>query len=47
MNKLLQHYQSHTGAVSDLAFHPSGNFLLSASSDTTLKVERGGGGFLL
>ena len=38
VNKLLQHYQNHTGAVTDLTFHPSGNFLLSSSADTTLKV---------
>ena len=39
VNKLLQHYQSHTGPVNDLTFHPSGNFLLSASADMTLKVN--------
>ena len=30
-NQLLQHYKAHTGAVTNLAFHPSGNFLMSTS----------------
>ena len=38
VNKLLQHYTAHSGAVNSVAFHPSGNYLLSASSDNTLKV---------
>jgi centriolar protein POC1 len=37
-NQLLQHYKAHTGAVTHLSFHPSGNFLLTCSLDTTLKV---------
>ena len=40
-NKLLQHYQVHDDAVTSLAFHPSGNFLLTSSADATLKVSRG------
>ena len=43
-NKLLQHYQVHDDAVTSLAFHPSGNFLLTSSADATLKVARGIGG---
>lgn len=38
MNKLLQHYQAHGSTVNSVSFHPSGNFLLTASSDSTLKV---------
>lgn len=38
VNKLLQHYTAHSGAVNSVTFHPSGNYLLSASSDNTLKV---------
>eukprot|EP00951_Prasinocladus_malaysianus_P026912 scaffold240107_cov45-Prasinocladus_malaysianus.AAC.1 len=37
-NELMQHYTAHQGAVTDLAFHPSGNFLLSSSYDATLRV---------
>ena len=29
---------AHTNAVNAVSFHPSGNYLVSASSDTTLKV---------
>ena len=37
--KLVQHYQAaHAGTVNTVAFHPSGNFLISASNDNTLKV---------
>jgi hypothetical protein len=36
---LLQHYRAHTGGVTSVAFHPSGNFLLTSSLDTTLKVR--------
>lgn len=39
VNKLLQHYTAHTGAVNSVTFHPSGNYLLSAASDNTLKVR--------
>ena len=37
-NQLLQHYRAHSGPVTHLSFHPSGNFLLTSSNDTTLKV---------
>jgi WD40 repeat protein len=40
-NQLLQHYVAHTGAVTNLAFHPSGNFLMTTSLDSTLKVRHG------
>ncbi len=30
--------QAHDGAVNSIDFHPSGDFLLSASDDTALKV---------
>lgn len=42
-SRLIQYYDAHGGAVSDLSFHPSGNFLLSASLDTSLKVGGGSG----
>ena len=38
-NKLLQHYQAHDDTVSSVSFHASGNFLLSSSIDSTLKVD--------
>ena len=41
-NQLLQHYDAHGGPVQSIAFHPSGNFLLSASSDNSLKVREDG-----
>lgn len=37
-NQLVQHYSAHSGPVTNVAFHPSGDFLLSSSLDTTLKV---------
>lgn len=30
-HQLLQHYKAHTGPVTNIAFHPSGNFLISSS----------------
>lgn len=39
VNKLLQHYTAHNGAVNSVAFHPSGYYLLSGASDNTLKVS--------
>eukprot|EP00825_Cyclidium_porcatum_P047242 TRINITY_DN7632_c0_g1_i3.p1 TRINITY_DN7632_c0_g1~~TRINITY_DN7632_c0_g1_i3.p1 ORF type:complete len:187 (-),score=30.44 TRINITY_DN7632_c0_g1_i3:93-653(-) len=36
--RLIQHYDAHTDAVVKLSFHPSGNFLLSASNDSKLKI---------
>jgi centriolar protein POC1 len=38
MQKLLQHYSSHDGVVNKIAFHPCGNYLLTASNDSTMKV---------
>ena len=38
MQKLLQHYSSHVGAVNKIAFHPCGSYLLSASNDSTMRV---------
>jgi WD40 repeat protein len=38
-SRLIQYYEAHQGAVTDLSFHPSGNFLLSSSLDTSLKVR--------
>ena len=38
-NQLVQHYSAHSGPVTNVAFHPSGDFLLSSSLDTTLKVQ--------
>ena len=37
-NQLVQHYSAHSGPVTNVTFHPSGDFLLSSSLDTTLKV---------
>lgn len=37
--QLLQHYSAHTAPVTNISFHPSGNFLLSSSLDSTLKVR--------
>ena len=38
----LRHYcqGAHGGNVNSVAFHPSGNFLLTASNDNTLKAGR-------
>lgn len=36
--KVVQHYCSHEAAVNRIAFHPSGNYLLTASQDATMKV---------
>lgn len=36
--KVVQHYCSHEAAVNRVAFHPSGNYLLTASQDSTMKV---------
>lgn len=38
MQKLLQHYISHLDTVNKIAFHPCGSYLLTASSDSTMKV---------
>ena len=35
---LLQHYDAHEEGVTDLSFHPSGSYLLTASADSKLKV---------
>lgn len=43
--RLIQYYEAHSGAVTDLSFHPSGNFLLSASMDTSLKARGYGRGW--
>ena len=37
-NRLLQHYTPHDASATSLSFHPSGNFLLTGSEDSTLKV---------
>lgn len=36
--RMVQYYEAHAGAVTDLCFHPGGSFLLSSSLDGTLKV---------
>jgi hypothetical protein len=33
-----QHYKAHSAAVTQLAFHPTGSFLLTSSLDTSLRV---------
>lgn len=35
---LYQHYAVHKGPVHVAKFHPKGNFMLTASEDTTMKV---------
>lgn len=37
-NTLLQHYPAHSAGVNAISFHSSGNYLLSASDDATLKI---------
>ncbi len=37
-SRIIQYYEND-GAVTDAAFHPSGNFLLSSSMDGTLKAS--------
>jgi WD40 repeat protein len=37
-NQLIQSYSAHNGAVTRIAWHPSGNFMLTASLDSTLKI---------
>jgi centriolar protein POC1 len=37
-NQLIQSYAAHNGAVTRVAWHPSGNFLLTTSLDSTLKI---------
>lgn len=38
-HQLLQHYPAHDGEVTSISFHHSGNFLLSSSTDSSLKVR--------
>jgi hypothetical protein len=38
-NALLQHYGGSSSSITSAAWHPSGNFLLTSSLDTTLKVS--------
>lgn len=35
---LCQYYDAHKGPVNMVKFHPKGNFMLTASSDSTMKV---------
>jgi centriolar protein POC1 len=35
---LIQHYDAHAGPVTSISFHPSGNYLVSSSDDSTLKI---------
>jgi centriolar protein POC1 len=36
--RLLQHYDAHSDAVSMISFHPSGLYLLSSSADSAVKI---------
>ena len=38
VKKLIQHFDAHSESVNKISFHPSGNFLVSASDDSKLKV---------
>ena len=38
MRKILQLYEIHEGAVNGLSFHTSGNYLVTASQEGSLKV---------
>lgn len=38
--KLQQHYQIHDDTLSQIAFHKTGNYLLTASLDSTMKVNQ-------
>lgn len=35
---LYQHYATHKSSVNMIKFHPKGNFILTASDDSTMKV---------
>ena len=37
-HQLLQHYSAHDSAVSAIDFHPSGNYLLSSSVDSSIRL---------
>lgn len=37
-DSLYQHYDSHKKIVNMIKFHPTGHFMLTASSDSTMKV---------
>lgn len=37
-NSLYQHYAAHRESVNMIKFHPTGNFMLTASNDSTMKV---------
>lgn len=39
--RIIQFYEAHGGPLTDVAFHPTGNFLLSSSMDGTLKASLG------
>ena len=36
--RLIQHYDAHSGDVNQIDFHPNGRYLLSSSTDSTLKI---------
>lgn len=38
MSKTLQYYHAHTNNVNSVHFHPSGNYLISSSDDSTSKL---------
>ena len=38
-DRVVQHYKAHTKPITSVSFHPKGNFLLSSSKDSTLKVS--------
>jgi centriolar protein POC1 len=36
--RLIQHYDAHAASVTCISFHPDGNYLVSSSMDSTLKI---------
>ena len=39
MEKIVQHYEAHSDCVNDVSIHPDGNFMVSVSSNSEIKVK--------
>ncbi len=35
---MIQHYDAHAASVTCISFHPDGNYLVSSSMDSTMKI---------